>query len=137
LIKIKVLFSGPVSVRDHSDARKVMEDSAAPKTQAISAPQVAAPIEVQSQPIEKSPAAAEVQAVPTPRRFIATDASIAQVFESGRFPYSRPIGTRDYEAKKAKLQAELLKVQIWAQDTGQKFVVLMEGRDAAGKGGTI
>ena len=48
-----------------------------------------------------------------------------------------PLSTRSYEAMKAKLQAELLKVQIWAQDTGQKFVVLFEGRDAAGKGGTI
>jgi polyphosphate kinase 2 (PPK2 family) len=42
-----------------------------------------------------------------------------------------------YEAEKAKLQAELLKVQLWAQETGQKFVLLFEGRDAAGKGGTI
>jgi len=42
-----------------------------------------------------------------------------------------------YEAEKAKLQAELLKVQHWAQKTGQKFVLLFEGRDAAGKGGTI
>ena len=42
-----------------------------------------------------------------------------------------------YEAEKAKLQAELLKVQHWAQETGQKFVILFEGRDAAGKGGTI
>jgi polyphosphate kinase 2 (PPK2 family) len=42
-----------------------------------------------------------------------------------------------YEAEKAKLQSELLKVQHWAQETGQKFVLLFEGRDAAGKGGTI
>ena len=42
-----------------------------------------------------------------------------------------------YEAEKAKLQAEVLKVQLWAQETGQKFVLLFEGRDAAGKGGTI
>ena len=42
-----------------------------------------------------------------------------------------------YERRKARLQAELLKVQLWAQDTGQKFVLLFEGRDAAGKGGTI
>jgi polyphosphate kinase 2 len=39
--------------------------------------------------------------------------------------------------QKAKLQAELLKVQLWAQETGEKFVLLFEGRDAAGKGGTI
>jgi polyphosphate kinase 2 len=45
--------------------------------------------------------------------------------------------TRTYEAQKLQLQAELLKVQIWTQETGQKFVVLFEGRDAAGKGGTI
>ncbi|MCC5974164.1 MAG: polyphosphate kinase 2 [Rubellimicrobium sp.] len=44
---------------------------------------------------------------------------------------------RAYEAEKARLQAELLKVQLWAQETGQKFVILFEGRDAAGKGGTI
>ncbi|MBX9729432.1 MAG: polyphosphate kinase 2 [Sphingopyxis sp.] len=44
---------------------------------------------------------------------------------------------RVYEERKAALQAELLKVQIWAQETGQKFVILFEGRDAAGKGGTI
>ena len=44
---------------------------------------------------------------------------------------------RPYEAEKAKLQAELLKVQLWAQETEQKFVLLFEGRDAAGKGGTI
>ena len=42
-----------------------------------------------------------------------------------------------YEAEKAQLQAELLKVQHWAQESGQKFVLLFEGRDAAGKGGTI
>ncbi len=48
-----------------------------------------------------------------------------------------PLGTRTYERLKAGLQAELLKVQIWAQETGQKFVILFEGRDAAGKGGTI
>ncbi len=43
----------------------------------------------------------------------------------------------EYESEKAELQAELLKVQLWAQETGQKFVLLFEGRDAAGKGGTI
>jgi polyphosphate kinase 2 len=42
-----------------------------------------------------------------------------------------------YEREKALLQAELLKVQRWAQETGEKFVILFEGRDAAGKGGTI
>ena len=58
-------------------------------------------------------------------------------FESGFYPYPDLIKTAEYEAEKARLQAELLKVQIWAQETGQKFVILFEGRDAAGKGGTI
>ena len=73
-----------------------------------------------------------------PRAFPKADADqIRQAFESGRYPYARPMGRIAYEAEKARLQAELLKVQIWAQETGQKFVILMEGRDAAGKGGTI
>ncbi len=73
-----------------------------------------------------------------PRSFPTLDPNqIRQAFESGRYPYPRRMGARLYEAEKARLQAELLKVQIWAQDTGQKFVILFEGRDAAGKGGTI
>ncbi|MEO1679829.1 MAG: polyphosphate kinase 2 [Pseudomonadota bacterium] len=58
-------------------------------------------------------------------------------FEQGRYPYKHKMGRRAYEAEKAALQAELLKVQLWAQETGEKFVLLFEGRDAAGKGGTI
>ncbi len=62
---------------------------------------------------------------------------VRDAFESGRYPYSKKMGRRLYEEQKAKLQAELLKVQLWAQETGQKFILLFEGRDAAGKGGTI
>lgn len=58
-------------------------------------------------------------------------------FESGEYPYAKRLSTKAYEAEKAALQVELLKVQHWAQETGQKFVPLFEGRDAAGKGGTI
>jgi polyphosphate kinase 2 len=73
-----------------------------------------------------------------PRHFPAVTAdAVRQAFETGRYPYPRLMGRAVYEAEKARLQAELLKVQIWAQETGQKFVILMEGRDAAGKGGTI
>lgn len=43
---------------------------------------------------------------------------LRQAFESGRYPYPKLISTRSYEAQKAKLQAELLKVQIWAQEAG-------------------
>ncbi len=66
-----------------------------------------------------------------------TSEKIRQAFESGKYPYGRKMARKDYEAQKAELQAELLKVQLWAQETGQRFVLLFEGRDAAGKGGTI
>ncbi|QYK43120.1 MAG: polyphosphate kinase 2 [Paracoccaceae bacterium] len=73
-----------------------------------------------------------------PRRFAAVDPDrIREAFETGQYPYHRPLGRAAYEAEKLRLQAELLKVQIWAQDSGQRFVILFEGRDAAGKGGTI
>jgi polyphosphate kinase 2 len=72
-----------------------------------------------------------------PTQFPVAESPLHQAFESGRYPYARLMGRVVYETHKAKLQAELLKVQIWAQETGQKFVILMEGRDAAGKGGTI
>ena len=75
---------------------------------------------------------------PGPRLYAAADPGrIRDTFEQGRYPYARLMGRAPYEAEKARLQAELLKVQIWAQETGQRFVILFEGRDAAGKGGTI
>lgn len=58
-------------------------------------------------------------------------------FDTHDYPYTTKYSTKDYEAEKAQLQAELLKVQKWVKETGQKFVLLFEGRDAAGKGGTI
>lgn len=62
---------------------------------------------------------------------------IRRIFETGEYPYRRKMKRAVYERQKADLQAELLKAQRWIQDTGQKVVVLFEGRDAAGKGGTI
>ncbi|MFY1679288.1 MULTISPECIES: polyphosphate kinase 2 [unclassified Streptomyces] len=52
-------------------------------------------------------------------------------------PYDRKVRRADYERRKRVLQIELLKMQRWVKDTGQRVVVLCEGRDAAGKGGTI
>jgi len=96
-----------------------------------------------SQPVEGAapaatePAATELEAHVRAAPPVASPATIAHAFESGEYPYHTKMSRRSYEAQKAKLQAELLKVQIWAQETGQKFVILFEGRDAAGKGGTI
>ncbi len=53
------------------------------------------------------------------------------------YPYRTRMRRAEYERQKAELQIELLKVQNWVRESGQKIVVLFEGRDAAGKGGTI
>jgi polyphosphate kinase 2 len=53
------------------------------------------------------------------------------------YPYAERLDRREYDAQKYLLQIELLKFQNWATDTGGKHVILFEGRDAAGKGGTI
>jgi len=53
------------------------------------------------------------------------------------YPYSKKMKRAEYEARKQLLQVELLKLQHWVEATGQRIVMLFEGRDAAGKGGTI
>ena len=97
-----------------------------------------APLPVQeADPVGDTPASGTAQTAARILPTMATPAAIRASFESGRYPYSHPLARRTYEIEKARLQAELLKVQLWAQDSGEKFVILMEGRDAAGKGGTI
>ena len=56
---------------------------------------------------------------------------------SGDFPYDKKLGREEYEAEIEALQIELVKVQFWQQATGQRIMALFEGRDAAGKGGSI
>ncbi|MCU4183417.1 polyphosphate kinase 2 [Acidiferrimicrobium sp. IK] len=53
------------------------------------------------------------------------------------YPYSERLGRDHYETTKRHLQIELLNLQRWLKDTGGRLVILFEGRDAAGKGGTI
>ncbi|MEO9324778.1 polyphosphate kinase 2 [Nocardioides sp. C4-1] len=53
------------------------------------------------------------------------------------YPYDERLPREVYDEQKYLLQVELLKFQRWAADTGSKHVLLFEGRDAAGKGGTI
>ncbi|MGW6989719.1 polyphosphate kinase 2 [Streptomyces sp. NPDC054946] len=53
------------------------------------------------------------------------------------YPYDRKIRRAEYERTKRILQIELLKMQSWVRATGARVVVICEGRDAAGKGGTI
>lgn len=53
------------------------------------------------------------------------------------YPYEERLDRDEYEETKYRLQVELLKFQNWAAETRTKHVLLFEGRDAAGKGGTI
>ncbi len=63
--------------------------------------------------------------------------AIRHAFESGEYPYNKKLDRKSYERTKLELQTELLKVQLWTKQTGQKIVIIFEGRDAAGKGGAI
>ena len=53
------------------------------------------------------------------------------------YPYDLRLKRDEYETEKRRLQIELLKLQNWSKDVGERLVILFEGRDAAGKGGTI
>ncbi|WP_078307946.1 MULTISPECIES: polyphosphate kinase 2 [unclassified Mycobacterium] len=53
------------------------------------------------------------------------------------YPYDERMSRQQYELEKRLLQIELLKLQNWSKRTGARHVILFEGRDAAGKGGTI
>lgn len=53
------------------------------------------------------------------------------------YPYDERMSNEEYQEEKYKLQIELLKLQYWGQDHDLRHIVVFEGRDAAGKGGTI
>ncbi len=61
----------------------------------------------------------------------------ANTIANGSYPYKKKLKLQEYEEAKHLLQIELLKMQQWVKDTGQRVVGIFEGRDAAGKGGTI
>ncbi|MGL4494845.1 MAG: polyphosphate kinase 2 [Beijerinckiaceae bacterium] len=94
-------------------------------------------------PVEPTPAAPLAAASPAPsapQRLSAMRAdpdAIRRLFETSEYPYKVRMAEKDYARQMEDLQVELLKVQNWVKETGQKIVILFEGRDAAGKGGTI
>lgn len=65
------------------------------------------------------------------------DDELSEKWRDGAYPYKNKLRLKVYEAEIFKLQVELLKLQTWVKETGSKVVILFEGRDAAGKGGTI
>jgi polyphosphate kinase len=67
---------------------------------------------------------------------LRADGSVIDTWREN-YPYSERMSRHEYEQLKRLLQIELLKLQYWVKDTGGRVVILFEGRDAAGKGGTI
>ncbi len=82
--------------------------------------------------ISQQPVALQVAEAP---HGTSEDSTTAELPAS--YPYRTRLRRTEYEKIKLELQIELLKVQNWVKETGQKIVILFEGRDAAGKGGTI
>lgn len=58
-------------------------------------------------------------------------------FRDNLYPYATRMSNREYYAEKLPLQIELVKLQNWMKESGDRLIILFEGRDAAGKGGTI
>jgi len=65
------------------------------------------------------------------------DLAKKKICSDANYPYSTKMNRAKYETLKQELQIEILKMQGWAKETGQRILILFEGRDAAGKGGTI
>ncbi len=61
-----------------------------------------------------------------------------QLDDSGEGDFDKPkLKRKEYEKELRKLQTELCSLQDWVKATGERVIVIFEGRDAAGKGGTI
>ena len=58
-------------------------------------------------------------------------------FRENLYPYARRMRSKEYYRHKLPLQVELVKLQNWVKEAGKRVIIIFEGRDAAGKGGTI
>lgn len=65
------------------------------------------------------------------------DDELSDNWREGGYPYKNRLSRKTYEKQKYHLQVELLKLQKWVRENNQKVVIIFEGRDAAGKGGSI
>ncbi|MCH8538621.1 MAG: polyphosphate kinase 2 [Alkalimonas sp.] len=68
---------------------------------------------------------------------LGSDDELLPNWQESPYPYKNRLRRKTYEKQKYNLQVELLKLQHWVKETGARVVILFEGRDAAGKGGTI
>lgn len=74
---------------------------------------------------------------PNTKKILNSKKTLQLLYQDGKYPYPKAIDIKEYEQTLEKLQLELVKSQYWLQKTGKRVVVVFEGRDAAGKGGTI
>lgn len=70
-------------------------------------------------------------------RKVGPDEQLSRDWRRGGYPYRNLMSRKNYEKQKYQLQVELLKLQAWIKRRREKLVIVYEGRDAAGKGGTI
>jgi polyphosphate kinase 2 len=68
---------------------------------------------------------------------VLPEAIAENALRSGGYPYGERMKRKAYRKKVRPLQVELVKLQRWVEQKGERLVVIFEGRDAAGKGGTI
>jgi polyphosphate kinase len=68
---------------------------------------------------------------------LTRDSALSDEWQNGGYPYKYLMSRKNYEFQKYNVQVELLKLQAWVKETGSRVIILFEGRDAAGKGGTI
>ena len=89
----------------------------------------------QEQSVKESPSKAQEAIKKAPSALL--DQGMDESFENSDYPYDDKISRKEYEATKKLLQIELLKMQNWVRESGEKIVILCEVRVPAGKGGTI
>jgi polyphosphate kinase 2 len=113
------------------------QKNSAPEEQADSSPKKQESVEITHRPGTQEHYLGGDYSSDTIKKIRKDPQAIGKLFKEGKYPYTDRIVRPKYEKEKGKLQIELLKVQNWVKMTGQKILVIVEGRDAAGKGGTI
>jgi len=138
----KVTIGTMVNARQEAKivaVKDILEDSSSSKTLKAEGLRAilegAAPDDAKAirQLLKKTTRAARTQA----RNLDHPDEVLSTDWRSGAYPYKNLLSRKSYEAQKYLLQVELLKLQAWVKEHKQRVVILFEGRDAAGKGGTI
>ena len=106
-----------------------------PEGQANPTPEKKEPVEIAHQPGTQEHYLGGDYSSDTIKKMRKDPLAIGKLFKEGKYPYTDRIPRSKYEQEKGKLQIELLRVQNWVKVSGQKILVIFEGRDAAGKGG--